>query len=476
MRTTVVMGFLGSFLQVFGAVLLVPLLVVLYYSEPWTIGMGFALSAALSLIAARGMRFLGKPESPTVSEAMLATVLGWVLAIAFGAIPLLPYLSFVNALFESAAGLTTTGISVVAEPESLPLSILFWRSFMQWIGGLGILTFFIAVIRESGGASRRLFSAEAHKTDSGSIRPSLTKSIIALWKVYGFLTVIITATYILLGMPSFDAMLHAFSAISTGGFSTMGTSIGGFNSVAIESATVLFMFIGGVNFVLLYKALQADFSSFRRNSEFRLYTTSFLLIAAVIGASMLSRGLSGGEVVLESLFTSAAFLSSTGYGNTDILAFGIPLQILLIGVMFVGGSLGSTSGGWKMFRLKTMMEMVRTRIRAYSLPETAINEVKIDGEIMDNATVRTISVLFFIWVVVAFGSAIPVVLVEDISFMAALSGSVSAAGNMGPVFLPMDRIISLTPFTKFVWIAVMIAGRLEMLPVLAIFNSKLFKH
>jgi len=166
--------------------------------------------------------------------------------------------SFVNALFESSAGLTTTGISMFLKPETLPNSLLFWRSFMQWIGGLGILTFFIAVLRESGGVTRRLYSAEAHKTDSGSIRPSLKKSITDLWRVYGFLTTIFIGVYIGLGMSPFNSVLHSFSAISTGGFSTISASIGGFN-LPIQVVTILFMFLGGVNFVLLYRFLRADY-------------------------------------------------------------------------------------------------------------------------------------------------------------------------------------------------------------------------
>jgi trk system potassium uptake protein TrkH len=477
MRSSVILRVVGRFLQIFALMLSLPLLVSLYYGESLFIISGFAFAAIFSLILGYAIYISGESEGnqpPSVSEAVFATVLGWGLAMMFGAIPFLTHTGFVNALFESAAGLTTTGISLFLKPENLPNSLLFWRSFMQWIGGLGILTFFIAVLRESGGVTRRLYSAEAHKTDSGSIRPSLKKSIIDLWRVYGFLTTIFIGVYIGLGMSPFGSMLHAFSAISTGGFSTISASIGGF-SVPVQMATVLFMFLGGVNFVLLYRFLRADYKPLLENTEFKLYSKIFLLIASFMTLDLIMNGVSTPGALLNGFFQSAAIISSTGYSTMAITSFSLALQIVIIGVMFVGGSLGSTSGGLKIFRLKALMELLRTRLRAYKLPESAINEVKIDKEIIEDSTVRTISVLFFTWVVVIFLSTVLVMLADEVSLMGALSGSVSAAGNMGPVYMEGAEILALSDFSKFVWVIVMLAGRLEMLPMLAIFNRQLFE-
>lgn len=475
MRTPIVLRFVGSFLQVFAVMLALPLIVVVYYSDPVYVASGFIVSSLSCGLIGLAVKVSGDTGDPTVTEAMFSTVLGWVLALGFGSIPLLTQTGIFSALFESAAGLTTTGISIFLTPGDLPRSVLFWRSFMQWIGGLGILTFFIAVIRESGGVSRRLFSAEAHKTDSGSIRPSLTKSIFALWKVYGFLTVVIIGSYIALGVPAFEALLHSFSAISTGGFSTMASSIGGFGSMPLELVTVLFMFIGGVNFVLLYKLLKSDVSALRNNSEFRTYTTIFLAVTGLICLDLLISGVSPVIAVLDSAFQSAALISSTGFSTISLMSLSVAVQALLIGVMFFGGSLGSTSGGLKIFRLNALVKLVKTRIRAYSLPETAINEVEIDGEIIEASTMRTISVLFFTWTGSVFLLSFATLLFEDVSLMAALSGSVSAIGNMGPVYMEGQRLVGISPVTKLLWILGMLAGRLEMLPLLAIFNSDLFK-
>ncbi|MFB6143783.1 MAG: TrkH family potassium uptake protein [Candidatus Nanohaloarchaea archaeon] len=474
MRSPVILRFVGRFLQIFSLMLVLPLFVAVYYSGNLYVMSGFFVSSVAAAVLGTAVYVSGDDGDPTVGEAMFSTVLGWVLAIMFGSIPFLVEMSLVNALFESAAGITTTGISMVLRPGSLPSSLLFWRSFMQWIGGLGILTFFIAVIRESGGVTRRLYSAEAHKTDSGSIRPSLTKSISDLWRVYGFLTVVFTGVYIGLGMSGFNALLHSFSAISTGGFSTVSGSLGAF-SQPIQAATVLFMFIGGVNFVLLYRFLQSEFTPLWKSSEFRLYTKIFLLVSGFIALEMLLRGAAANQALLDSLFTSAAFISSTGYATTSAMAFSSALQVILIGVMFVGGSLGSTSGGFKVFRLKAMIELMRTRIRSYRLPESAVNKVKIDGEIVEDSTMKTISTLFFSWVVAISATAVATLMLENVSFIGAFSGAVSAVGNMGPVYIEGAKMAAMSQPTKIVWIIAMLAGRLEMIPLLAIFNSELLK-
>jgi trk system potassium uptake protein TrkH len=302
------------------------------------------------------------------------------------------------------------------------------------------------------------------------------KSIIALWKVYGFLTIIIAATYFGLGLSFFDAVLHAFSAISTGGFSTYSASIAAFGSVPVEAATVLFMFLGGTNFVLLYRAFKGEGSALLNSSEFRLYTFLFFLVAFMMWIELVMNGFTASESMLNSLFQSASVISSTGYATMSLTTLSIALQAVFIAVMFVGGSLGSTAGGVKVFRLKTMIELLKTRIRAYSLPETAINEVKIDGHILEKSTVRTISVLFFTWIAVIFVSTVATLAFADISFMAALSGTVSSAGNMGPVYMSGAEMVALPAAVKMIWLFVMLAGRLEMLPVLAIFNSDLFKN
>lgn len=468
MRGQVVAAIQGHFLKAFTAIIAAPIFVGLYYGESWTSLLGFIYASVACLVLALSLNKIGEYREPSVGEAMIATVTGWMIAIVLGAIPFMLEVSMTNAVFESAAGLTTTGISIFLRPENLSQSLLFWRALMQWVGGLGVLTFFIAVIRESGGISRKLFSAETHKTDPGSIRPSLKKSILELWKVYIFITGLSIAIYAALGMGMFDAVAHSFSGISTGGFSTTGASMMAFNQ-GIQIVTVGLMFLGGMNFVLIYKGLNFD-TSIIKNSEFRLYTKVFLAFAALFALDIWRQGLDA--TVLDAVFQSASVLSSTGYGTMGLMGLSVFMQFMLVGLMFMGGSLGSTSGGVKTFRVMTLIELLKTRLRAYSLPDTAVNEVKIDGQILENEAIRTISVLFFTWLMIVFAGTGLVMAIEDMTFMAALSGTVSAAGNMGPVFMEGTDMVGLSDSVKLIWTFIMLAGRLEMLPVLAIFNRE----
>lgn len=477
MRSLVIYNILGSFLQVFAGLLLLPIALTFFYEESGIVLLSFVISGLFSFTFGTVLKRVGGNAEPTIKEALSSTVIGWIIACLIGSIPFLIYLSPVDAFFEASAGLTTTGMSLIENPEDLEKSILFWRSFMQWIGGLGILTFFMAVLRESGGVSRKLFSAESHKTDPGTIRPSLTKSILALWKVYTALTILAATTYYLLGASLFDSVAHSLSLLSTGGFSTMSGSIAGFNSVPIELATTLFMIIGGVNFVLIYAFAKGNRMAFFRNSEFKLYLKIFAFVALVLALDLMRNSYDVTmRLGLDALFQAASIISSTGYSTMSVLTFSAAVQFFLMGVMFVGGSLGSTAGGFKVFRLKVMYELFKTRIKAYSLPDTAINEVKIDKEIIETSTVRTISVIFFVWIMVVFVSSISIMLLENVSLMAALSGTVSAASNMGPLFMTEASISEFSTLSKIIWSITMLAGRLEMLPVLAIFNRQVVKN
>lgn len=474
MRLRRISGILGRFLQIYAVLAFIPIGVAVFYSEPLTNMLLFTAAGMTSLIAGTLMVSAGSAKEPSVREAIIATVGGWVLAVLIGAIPLTKFMLPLDALFESMAGLTTTGISMLLEPSRLPHSMLFWRSFMQWIGGLGILTFFIAVIRESGGVSQRLFSAEAHKTDSGSIRPSLTKSIVDLWRVYGFITSAMIFIYVALGMDFFNAIVHSFSGLSTGGFSTSAASIGAFNPM-IQAVTVPFMFIGGVNFVLLYMLLRADWRPMLKNTEFKLYAAIFAGVTALASFELLSTS-SGSQALLDGAFQVAALISSTGYANMGIMEFSLPLQIIFLAVMFVGGSLGSTAGGLKVFRIATMFKLLKTRLRSYSIPKTAVNKVKIDGEIVGDNSVKTISVLLFVWIAITFISGLMLVAFDQVSVLGGFSAAVSATGNMGPMFITGEQLVNLSIGSKAALIVVMLAGRLEMLPLLAIFNRKVIKN
>jgi Trk-type K+ transport systems, membrane components len=198
-----------------------------------------------------------------------------------------------------------------------------------------------------------------------------------------------------------------------------------------------------------------------------MYSQIFAVITGVLFMGYMGNG----SAFLDALFQSAAIVSSTGYSTASFVTLSVGIQVLVIAVMFIGGSVGSTSGGLKVFRLKALIKLLKSRVRAYSLPDSAINEVKIDGEILEDSAIRTISVLFFAWAAFAFLGTISVIFFDGIGLKAALSGAVSSAGNMGPVFMSGETLTGLSWISKFIWMILMVAGRLEMLPLLAIFNN-----
>lgn len=464
MRFAVVTGILGRLLQILSGLLLVPVPLALVYGGGSSGSAVFLGTALLSLAAGTLLQRAGKIDEPSLSESVYITVLSWILVSSLAAIPLSTGLSPGKALFEAVSGLTTTGISAAADPALFSPAVLFWRSLIQWIGGLGILTFFVAVVRESGAVSRKLFSAEAHKTDPGSIRPSLLNSVKSLWKVYGFLTSVLIGAYVVAGMGVFDAVLHSLTTLSTGGFSTGSMSLGAYGA-PVQAVSAFFMLLGGINFVILYRLLRADTRTL--GSEFRMYVLVFAGIST-LGA------LSSGSV-LDSIFISASLVSSTGYATVGIESFSAFMQLLFLGVLFVGGSVGSTAGGLKIFRVRVLLELLRSRVRSFSLPDSALNKPVVDGKIVESSTLRTVAALLFSWLAVCFGIAAVVLSQEPVSIQQALSLAVSSVGNMGPSLASSEAVLSLSPVSRFFLAVGMIAGRLEMIPVLAIFNRKLLE-
>ncbi|MFB6182863.1 MAG: potassium transporter TrkG, partial [Candidatus Nanohaloarchaea archaeon] len=215
--------------------------------------------------------------------------------------------------------------------------------------------------------------------------------------------------------------------------------------------------------------LRTDIKPLLKNSELRTYLSLFFFGAlwAYVNGAGLKLSIS---VLVESIFTSASIISSTGYTVTSLSSFAAPVISIFLGFMFIGGSLGSTTGGVKVFRVKVLYELLKTKIRSYSLPNSAVNDVKIDGEIIEEDTLKTISVLFFSWISLVFLGTVVTMVLEQLSFMTALSGVLSTMGNMGPHLLSFEQLSGLNPVTKVIWIILMVAGRLELLPLLALFN------
>ena len=488
-----VFEYLGLLIWVFGLLLLVPLAARLIFAQP---GRAEAPAAAFWVPAVAALAFgLGLKRTvrfPPLDNrrAMILCALGWIVISAVGAVPFtlaLP-IDYLDAYFETVSGFTTTGITVLSGLDDMPISVLFWRSFIQWLGGLGILTFFLAVLY-TGRSAHRLFGAESHKVLARRPTPSLLKSLRILWLIYVLFTAATALALTIEGLDAFDAVAHALTAISTGGYSPYDASIKHYSRSAhphaalIEYTLIVAMLLGGINFFVHHRLLRGSIKALWDSLEMRLW---WAIVFGATGLVMLDRfvkvpaGAAGegvGEVFRTSLFQVVALVTTTGFATRDIGADCFPAlskQIFLI-LMVVGGCVGSTSGGLKVLRIGMLGKMVGRQVRRLIYGPAARQLVVVDGEPIDAEELRRIAALFFAWMVLlAVGGGVTALL-SDHGALPAASGMFSALGNIGPCYIPTPEMARLGPVVKIVYILGMLAGRLEILPLLLLFSRRTWR-
>ena len=493
-----ILGYLGALFWMFGFVMLAPIGVLLYYRHcgneevaVWCYILPAAFALLLGLFLKRRWAF----ASLDSRGAMMACALGWICVSALGALPFYMALDvgYLDAFFESVSGFTTTGITMLTGLDYMPRSILFWRSFIQWLGGLGILTFFLALVY-TGGTAHQLFTAESHKIFSKRPVPGLFHTLRILWAIYAALTMLIIALLRLEGMGLFDAVCHSFTALSTGGYSPYDASIDYYRQVghphyiAIEYTLTLGMLLGGINFVVHYRVLTGHIGSLWDNLEMRLLWAILggaLVLVALNHAMAHAASRAVGDVLAyavenieqvfrHSLFQIVAILTTTGFATKDIGADYFPAlskQIFLV-LMVIGGCVGSTGGGIKVLRIGVLIKMVTRQLKRVIYGRRTLNLVVVDGESIDTEEVRRISALFFAWIaLLAIGGGITALL-SDLGAIEAASGMFSALGNIGPCYISVKDMTELHPIVKITYIVGMLAGRLEIVPILLLFYRR----
>lgn len=484
-----ILNMLGALTLVIGVLLLLPIFFALGIKEYWVID-SFLISSLVALIVGGLLKFSFKHYSVHFKESMLICGSAWILLCLFAALPF--YFetgkSFLDCYFETVSGFTTTGITIYTNIEALDKTIILWRSFTQWLGGLGIITFFLAISVSSGSRFSHLLSAESHKIDSARLTPSVNKTAIILWSVYTGLSVLQVTILKLYGMSFFDAVNHTMTSLSTGGFSPYDSSINyyylnGYKYYReIEYVTTYFMFLGGMNFVLHYKFLKGHFKEFFSNRELQVFIIIILVITVLILFNIyyLSADpskLSGEESFRKTIFTVVSIITTTGFGTEDINSAYFPAfakQIFLL-LMVVGGCIGSTAGGIKVQRVIILCRLFFRQIKKLRLPQSALSYVKYQGELVTINELQRIAGLFTGWLVfLALGGFITAFF-TDLDAWQAFSGMFSAMGNIGPCFFSVETMSNLPAVVKITYILGMLAGRLEILPVLLIFSRKAWR-
>ena len=494
------MNLLGSLLILLGFFLMLPLIVSFLYKEQhqgWDMLSAFLIPGIISLLLGLSLKTLFKAANPTKLQAMLVCSLGWIIFSAVGALPFVIGIqsSYINGVFEAMSGFTTTGITMFTGLDQLPKSILFWRSLTQWIGGLGILTFFLAVTYR-GGKAHSLFGAESHKIGMDRPVPGLANTLKILWGIYAVFTAVIILSLSFAGMSFFDSVCHSFTALSTGGFSPHDASIEYYHLIGhphfiwFEYILIIGMLMGGTNFIIHYRVLRRDVKALFDNSEMRYWWSFIIIFVLIIFIERLintellhmlsSRHLSWCH--LEENFRLITFqvvsiITTTGFATRDIGSpfFGHVAKQLFLIMMVIGGCVGSTGGGFKVMRISILVQLIRREIFRLRAPSRAVSTVVIDGKTIDTDELYRVSGLFFMWIVLLVFGGITTALFSQIGAFESFSGMFSALGNIGPCYIPVEVMGQLNPLIKIVYIFGMLAGRLEILPVLLIFSSRAWR-
>lgn len=435
-----------------------------------------ALSSGIVSLAGWMMwRTTSIPERATASSTFVAVGATWTIAAIGGAVPYLLAGTFPridDALFESISGFTGTGSTVLAPIEDAPRGVLFWRSMTQWYGGTGMVVLAVAVLPFLGIGGMELLRAEAPGPTADRLAPRVSETAKRLWMVYGGFTIVSMVVLLSVGLSPFDAVTHAFTAVSTGGLSPYDNSVAAFDSLVVEIALMTLMLYGGINFSLHYRFLTGDRGAYHRSPLLRFYLqVLFLFVAAVTFLRWWRDGLSPAQALRDGSFNVVTLLTSTGFGTADYVEWAPAAQLLLLALMISGGMAGSTAGGAKLIRVRVLMKFARREVRRVGKPR-AILPVKLGDEVIPDRTVDRIVgyLLFYVLIILTATVAL--------SFMGAglpesFGGAASVMGNMGPAFGdagPASNFLVYSRPARGLLMVMMLAGRLEIFPVLFVFT------
>lgn len=446
--------------------------------------MAFIFSTIFTFGSAFIFLYFGRESENTLSrrDAYVVVTLTWVVFSFFGMFPFLIHgslASFTDAFFETMSGFTTTGATVIDDVERLPHGLLFWRSLMQWIGGLGIVFFTVALLPQFVGGSVKVFAAEATGPMRSKMHPRLSTSAKWIWSVYFLLTAACALSFWVAGMGWFDATNYAMSTTATGGFSTHNGTIF-LASPLIEYLAILFQFLAGINFTLLYLSVfKLRLSALLRNAEFKFYLLTIGVATLWIMLLLITRMDYGVERAFRSsLFQVVSFLTTTGLSNTDAGAWPHITWVILGILMFMGACAGSTTGGFKSIRVLMLFRVLSNEFR-HILHPNAVLPVKMNGQSIPQSKLVTLLAFFTLYIVMLLiTTTIMVVSGVDVTnaFTIALSLISNVGAGLDTNIGPQMSWADLSPLIKWLCSILMLVGRLEIMTVLVLFTRSFWKE
>ncbi len=493
MNLRAALRFLGQLTLILAATELAPALCAVVYGEGETAGV-FAVSALVTALCGTVMVVLGGPPHNLYRrEGILIVVGGWVLASVFGALPYLldgtfPHL--VDCLFESASGFTTTGASVMTDIEAHGRAILFWRSFTQWLGGMGIIVLFVALLPDLGPGARFLYKLEVPGPTAESLQPRIHDTAATLWRLYLALTGAQTVLLLAAGLDLYDALTHTFSTMSTGGFSPRNASVAAFDSPLVDVIVIVFMVLAGTNFSLFYGLRRRRGWNLYRDPEFRLYLQILLGATAIVAWDLVRKGVyqPAGEgwlaaaatlprAALDAAFQVVSITTTTGFATADFDAWPVFSRMLLVGLMFVGGCAGSTAGSMKVMRMVIGLRSAVREMRIMFSPNTVLR-VFVGGKAVPDEVVRSVAGFFILYLSI-WGAATLLLSFAGPDLVTTATATAATIGNVGPGLAavgPTQNYAFFTAWDKLLMVLLMWLGRLEIYSIAALLTRAFWRR
>ena len=466
---------LGIILMIEAALMSLPLIVSLYYGEalfPIIITMLITLAISLPLV-------IFKPKNARIyaKEGFITVAAGWILLSVFGALPFtlggsIP--NYLDALFETISGFTTTGATILSEIESLPKGILFWRSFTHWIGGMGVLVFILAILPSAGGQTMHLMRAEVPGPTKGKLVPKMKQTALILYGIYIAFTFLEAISLLLCGLTFYDSMVTALATAGTGGFSVLNASIAGYNNPSAEWVIAVFMFIFGVNFNLYFLILIGKAKEMFKSEELKVYLAICAISVTTIAINTAQMFDSIGETLRVSVFQVMSIISTSGFSTADFGLWPVMSKMVVILLMISGACAGSTAGGLKISRILILFKSTIREIKHILRPRS-VNVIRLDGEVLPDETVRAAGSYFIIYIMLLFGT-ITLISIDGFSFETNFTAALSCINNIGPILGdigPMGNFDGYSYFSKILLSLAMLVGRLEIMPMIILFSPML---
>ncbi|BBF42482.1 potassium uptake protein TrkH [Lachnospiraceae bacterium KM106-2] len=478
MNFKAIRNIIGLVLEFEAAFLLVPCLVALIYQE--TTGVYYLYSVLICLVTGFLLRRNSKRDSEIYAKEGFVTVaLSWIILSIFGAIPF--YISgeipsYVDALYETISGFTTTGSSILGDVEVLSKCTLFWRSFTHWIGGMGVLVFILAVLPLTGGYNMHLMRAESPGPQVSKLVPRVHTTATILYGIYIFITICEIILLLAGGMPVFDALTTSFGTAGTGGFGIKNDSIGSY-SPYIQGVVSIFMILFGANFNIYYLILIKKAKSIFKSEEVIAYFGIIIFATTAIAANTMNMFHSYGKAFHHALFQVGSIMTTTGFSTVDFNKWPEASKTILIILMFIGACASSTGGGIKVSRILISIKLIQKELRSFIHPRS-VKSVKLDGRVVDNEVQRAVSAYIMCYLLVFMGSLL-LLTFDNNDFTTNFTAVASNINNIGPgleLVGPTSNFGFFSGFSKFVLMFDMLAGRLELFPMLILFSPSTWKN